>query len=422
MMREALGIRGKLPAPGVRRACRLARSVGAWQGHIRRIVIAALVVFACAPAAASARDRFDTRVLARVPSPGYPALSLVAPDGTIYVGSFENPAGDSLPSKVFALAPDGRLVRSYTVPGQDLAAEHGVQVAAIDADGLLYLLDQHPARILTLDPRTGRFGYYGAFHDVPTCKASGRAGDCSATLLDNEPEPDYGAWGTDGSLYVTDYTQGLIWRLPPGGGNAEVWLTDPVIDGGLFGPAGLVLLPDHRTLLFSTGTNGPTTIGSNPTAGGLYRVTIGPNGKPTGLTKLWQSGPREAPDGFAVSAAGNVYLTLVGPAANQIVELSAHGDELARYPSPLQNLTMSVPFDEPSSAQFAGQSLIVTNQSYLAGDTSHMALLEVYTGEAGMPIYVPAKPAAAQPRVTKHRRSKHRHRHKHVSQRRAARR
>jgi hypothetical protein len=151
-----------------------------------------------------------------------------------------------------------------------------------------------------------------------------------------------------------------------------------------------VLKPDQRTLLFSSGTNGPTTIGSDPTAGGLYQVTIGPNGKPAGLTKLWQSGPREAPDGFALSAAGNVYMTLVGPAANQIVELSPNGQELARYPNPLQNLTMTVPFDEPSSAQFAGRSLIVTNQSYIAGDRSHMALLDVYTGEDGMPLYAPA--------------------------------
>src|SRR5438876_4758595 len=112
----------------------------------RRLALAALVALGCALAAvpASARERFDTRVLAHVPSPGYPALSLVAPDGTIYVGSFENPAGDSLPSKVFAYAPDGHLIRSYTVPGQDLAAAHGVQVAAIDSSGLLYLLDQTP--------------------------------------------------------------------------------------------------------------------------------------------------------------------------------------------------------------------------------------------------------------------------------------
>jgi sugar lactone lactonase YvrE len=396
------------------------KSGGQLRPFSRRLTAAALAVLACLAAAApaAARERFDTRVLAHVPSPGYPALSLVAPDGTIYVGSFENPAGDSLPSKVFAFAPNGHLIRSYTVPGQDLAASHGVQVAAIDSKGLLYLLDQTPSRILTLDPRTGKFGYYGSFHDVPTCTASGRTSDCSATILDNAPEPDYGAWGTDGSLYVTDYTEGLIWRVPPGGGNAEVWFTDARIDGGLFGPAGLVLLPDHRTLLFSTATN---TISSDPTAGGLYKLKIQPNGTPGALTKVWESAPREAPDGFALSSAGNVYLTLVGPAANQIVELSPSGSELARYPSALENATMSVPFDEPSSAQFAGQSLIVTNQSYFEGNTDHMALLDVYVGEPAMPIYVPG--AGTSTGTTQHTaKAKAKRRHRHARHRRKHRR
>ncbi|MGZ4202905.1 MAG: SMP-30/gluconolactonase/LRE family protein, partial [Thermoleophilaceae bacterium] len=372
----------------------------AGMGHRGRLrfALAAWLALACALAAgpAAARERFDTRVLAHVPSPGYPALSLVAPDGTIYVGSFENPAGDSLPSKVFAFAPDGRLLRTYTVPGQDLAAAHGVQVAAIDSSGLLYLLDQTPARILTLDPRSGRFGYYGSFHDVPACMAAGATSDCSQTILDNPPEPDYAAWGTDGALYVTDYEEGLIWRVPPGGGNAAVWFTDPRIDGGLFGPAGLVLMPDKRTLMFSSGTGGPTSIGSDPTAGALFKLDIRPDGRPGTLTKIWDSAPREAPDGFALSAAGNVYLTLVGPAANQIVELSPQGRELARYPSPLQNATMTVPFDEPSSAVFDGQSLIVTNQSYFAGNRNHMTLLDVYVGESGMPAYQPRSAVSGQ--------------------------
>jgi sugar lactone lactonase YvrE len=387
-------------------------SEGQLRSFSRRLVLgAALLLALMAASPALARERFDTRVLAHVPSPGYPALSLVAPDGTIYVGSFENPAGDSLPSKVFAFAPDGRLIRTYTVPGQDLAAAHGVQVAAIDSKGLLYLLDQTPARILTLDPRSGRFGYYGSFHDVPSCTAAGRTSDCSDTLLDNAPEPDYGAWATDGSLYVTDYTQGLIWRVPPRGGNAEVWFTDRRIDGGLFGPAGLVLLPDHRTLMFSGGTKGPSAVGSDPSAGAMFELGIRPDGRPGALLKLWESAPREAPDGFALSASGNVYLTLVGPAANQIVELSAAGKELARYPNALQNATMTVPFDEPSSAEFAGQSLIVTNQSYFAGDTSHMALLDVYAGEPGMPVYVPRPAAKPRKKVSHRRRKRHRRQH-----------
>src|SRR5205807_3399643 len=114
---------------------------------------AAVVAFAVATSASGqgsgGRARFDTRVLAHIPSPGFGAASLVAPDRTIYVGSFENPAGDSLASKVFAFAPDGTLRRTYTISGQNLSSPHGVQVAAVDRSGLLYLLDQSPPRVLT---------------------------------------------------------------------------------------------------------------------------------------------------------------------------------------------------------------------------------------------------------------------------------
>ncbi len=202
---------------------------------------------------AQARARFDIQVLAHVPAPGYPALTLVAPDRTIYVGTFYGASGgDNGPSKVFAYSPGGSLERTYTISGQTPGASHGIQVAARDANGLLYLLDQAPARVLTLDPRTGVQTTYATFADVPTCTAAPTAADCSDTVQDNPPEPDYAAWGPDGSMYVTDYQQGLIWRVPPGGGQAHVWFTDPQIDGAVFGPAGIVLMPDRHTLMFDT--------------------------------------------------------------------------------------------------------------------------------------------------------------------------
>ncbi|MEA2423296.1 MAG: hypothetical protein QOF55_2395 [Thermoleophilaceae bacterium] len=357
----------------------------------RTLVLGAVIAAVCGAAApAQARDRFDTKVLARVPTPGYPALSLVAPNRTIYVGTFTNAMGsDTGPSKVFAFAPDGQLTREYTVEGQTPGASHGVQVAAIDAKGRLYLLDQHPARVLILDPATGKQTTYGTFKDVPPCLPGAATADCSATTMDNEPEPDYAAWGTDGSLYVTDYLQGLIWRVPPGGGEAKVWLTDPQLDGSQFGPAGIVLMPDHKTLMISTSAGGVATPG-DPTTGKLYTVPIGVDGKPGTLKKLWESGPREGPDGFALAASGNVYLALVGPGANQIVEIAPDGKELARAPGdPNANSQMEVPFDSPSSVQFDGQRMIVTNDAFFSGDQTHMVVFDVFAAEPGEPVFVP---------------------------------
>jgi sugar lactone lactonase YvrE len=365
-------------------------------GRRTRVAVALAVVLvlglALAPAA-GARKRFDTKVLAHVPSPGYPALSLIAPDRTIYVGTFTNAAGtDTGPSKVFAFSPTGKLLRTYVIKGQTSGAAHGVQVAAIDRYGVLYLLDQNPSRVLKLNPRTGKQTTYATFRDVQPCVPGMTPADCGDTVSDNPPEPDYAAWGTDGSLYVTDYTQGLVWRVPVGGGTAHVWFTDPRLDGSLFGPAGIVMMPDHHTLLLDTSAGGVTSPDS--TTGELYKLPIHPNGRPGTLRKLWESGPKEAPDGFALARSGNIYMALVGPQVNQLVVISPAGKELARFPKDNSgNNGSSVPFDEPSSVQFDGKRLIVTNDAYFSGDQSHFVLFDVFAGETGAPVFVPGRKA-----------------------------
>src|SRR3954471_20329969 len=113
---------------------------------LRRLLPTACCLLVLTPPVAAARPKWDTTVLARVPPPGYPALSLVAPDRTIYAGTFTSASGDDTgPSKVFAFSPDGHLDREFTIAGQTPGTAHGVQVAAIDTANRLYLLDQHPA-------------------------------------------------------------------------------------------------------------------------------------------------------------------------------------------------------------------------------------------------------------------------------------
>ena len=97
------------------------------------LIVAALLM---APAVALARPRGDVRVLALIPRPGYPALPHVL-GHRIYEGTYDNPFGDSTPSRVFEYTSAGALLRSWTVQGQDLSKPHGVQVAANDAVGLL---------------------------------------------------------------------------------------------------------------------------------------------------------------------------------------------------------------------------------------------------------------------------------------------
>jgi hypothetical protein len=208
----------------------------------------------------------------------------------------------------------------------------------------------------------------------------------------------------------------VIWRIPPGGGPARIWLADRRLDGGPFGTACLTLMSDHHTLLFDQASNGG--LGSlNPTTGKLYTVPIQADGSAGPLTQLWESGPADAPDGCALAASGDIYLALVG-ASNQIVELSPSGTEIARFGQQFTGTnTSSVPFDSPSGVAFDGTRLIVANQSYFAGSKANQALLALETGEPGATVYVPSQTSAAKPPAHRtrhrHKRRHHRRRHRH---------
>ena len=325
-----------------------------------------------------------------VPNPGFPAHTYVHPDGRVYEGTYDNPAGDSVPSRVFeyeAPADDhGTLVRSWTVQGQNLGGPHGVQVATSDRFGRLILLDKSPPRILALDRATGE----------QTTLAYFPAGAV----------PNYAAWDTDRNLYVTDYEGAIIWRLREGSNRVTAWLSGPVLDGLMFGTTGIVLSADHRSFVVSQQSEAGLGAG-NPTTGRLLRIPITADGSAGPVSQIWESQPFDGPDGFAISASGAFYVTLL--VTNQIAVIGPDGTERERFPpNPLTGANGSaVPFDNPSSARFLGTRLMVANQSYIMGDPTHMAILDVETDEAGLPEYVPPPPKAAKKAKAKKKKKKH---------------
>ena len=85
------------------------------------LAAAGIAVTLAAPgAAAPAREKWDTKVFAKVAAPGYPAYVFVHRNGLVYGGTYTNPSGDSSPSIVREWGRHGQLLRSWTVPGQDL--------------------------------------------------------------------------------------------------------------------------------------------------------------------------------------------------------------------------------------------------------------------------------------------------------------
>jgi len=111
-------------------------------------------------------------------------------------------------------ADEARPVVGDDWAGQrDRPTDHGA--------GRLVLLDKDPPRVLTLDPLTGVQDTIATFPSGAT--------------------PNYAAWGPDNALYVTDYTEPIIWRIPPGGGTPQQWFTDPQLNGGMFGTTAILL-------------------------------------------------------------------------------------------------------------------------------------------------------------------------------------
>lgn len=318
-----------------------------------------------APAAAS--QKWDTRVFARVPSPGFPAYVHAHTNGRVYAGTYVNGDATGIPSRVYEWSRGGQLLRSWPVPGQVLDGEQGVQVATQTRRGRLVVLETSTRSVLTLDVRSGAWRRVARF---PAASV-----------------PNYATWGPKGALFVSDYHQPVIWRIAPGSRTPQRWFTSDALNGSEFGTTGLRYRPGRGDLVIAQQA---VLDGSQlPVNGGIHSLPVRRDGRPGTLTELWQSGPLDLPDGFGIGRSGHLYVALVG--TNQIVELTASGREVDRFPNvPLTGDNGSaIGFDTPCSATFLGTRVLVANQSALAGDAGHQAILAVEVGERGRAPYLP---------------------------------
>jgi sugar lactone lactonase YvrE len=350
----------------------------------------AAAVCACTGVASAAdRAKGDTKLFAPVPAPGAPEPVVIAPDGTVYTATLNAESGDTkAPSKVFAFTPDGKLERTYDIKGQDLGAEHGLTGMAMDADGYLFIGSLAPPTIYRLDPRTGEQTTYAMLRDVPICGSTVTT-DCSKASQDMKPWPDYIVIAPDGSIYETDSLQALIWKVPPGGGQGRVWMTDSRLQSLLgppaFGPSAMKLGPDQRTLYFTT-VEGPTGDG-DPSAGRIWKLPIHPDGTPGPLQQFYVAQSADAPGGMGFAKSGDLYVTLSG--SNAIAQVGPDGKEKARFPDPVTNMTFTPPLDSPLDVAFRGNSLLVANSAFLSNSASSFAILDVFVGEPGYDVLRP---------------------------------
>src|SRR2546426_1203499 len=329
------------------------------------VVVAGLTVTAASiNARGRARPIGDIEVFATLPYPGHPG-GLAVDGRTLYVDTsnadFDRPFDTS--DEIWALRLDtGEPVPTgmnpIQVARQASAQTMGLLGMALDAQGRLYIADMN-GRVLRVDPDTGLDEVYGT---IPTNT------DTSFTDM-----PGFVVFDAAGNLYVSDWSAPVIWRVPPGGGQASLWFTDPRL-AGTYGAnvAGIALDPSGQNLYIAAGTQeGQIAIYrlplANPDALHLQEfhrytdfVMMPCEPDPKVQTIACAIMPTFGAGGIAFGASGNLYVALFSK--QQFSILRPDGTEALRFPSSEENMMRDVPVNGPFGLAFDGRgSLLVAN-------------------------------------------------------------
>jgi streptogramin lyase len=306
----------------------------------------------------------DIEVFATLPYPGHPG-GLAVDGRTLYVDTsnadFDRPFDTSDEIWAYNLdsaKPIASQLNPIQVPRVAPVQTMGLLGMALDAQGRLYTADMN-GRVIRVDPRTGAQDVYAT---IPTST------DTSLTDM-----PGFVAFGRDGNLYVGDWSAPVIWRVPPGGGEAEPWFVDPRL-AGTYGAnvAGLTLDPAGEDVYIAAGTQeGQIAIYRLPLAHPdalhleeFHRYTdfvFMPCPPDPDLQLVACSlMPAFGAGGIAFGASGMLYVALF--AKNQFSILAPDGSEALRFPSPEENTERDIPVNGPFGLAFDGRgSLLVAN-------------------------------------------------------------
>ena len=199
--------------------------------------------------------------------------------------------------------------------------------------------------------------------------------------------PDYAAWGPDGSLYVTDYQQAVIWRIPPGGAG-PIWLAARRLDGGTFGTA---CIRSARSAHSSCSTRHQTAAprARRPATGKLLRWRSSPAAGRDRCNRSGRADPRMRRTAAPCRPATS---TSPGGGSNQVVELDANGHELgALRPAVHGHRHFLGALRLTVGAGLPGHRAAGRQQAYFDQNTANQALLNVATGEPGGAIRAPPR-------------------------------
>jgi len=329
----------------------------------------------------------DVKVLSYVPpSTGYPeGIAVKGPKIYVAGPATYGTAGDGTPSRVFTFdISGGNATAVYPIQGEDLNQDHGNSCIAFDGAGRLYVVNLQLG-IVRMDLRSGRQDIYAPpLPNLYPCGTVGPEEPCSPTLYDAPPFANDIAFDDAGNLYLTDSQQATIWRIPPGGGQPQIWFQDSRLDGPV-GPNGLRLSPDRTRIFFSVTAEGRAEDGTL-LGGKIYSLPLVANPSAQQLL-VFHSYNGEAPDGIAFGKSGKLYVALALPFNSGVSILNPDGTETARFHN---TDDPTFPFDSPANIAFNNKgSIVITNHAFATHLAIHMVILDVFVDDRESPLVKP---------------------------------
>ena len=220
----------------------------------------------------------------------------VGPDNNIYVASFgfNQNGGVTGLGQLFVFNPDGRFLRQVSIAG---SSPHPLGIAFHPQTGALLVADFGGGQVLSVDPRTGASQVF-----MTVTGSSGLNGI---------------AFDQAGNVYVSDSSQGIIWKTGAAGGAGTAWVTDPLLTTAgtpPFGANGLAF--NHAGNALFVANTGNDTVVEIP-------VTNGTPGK----AAIFVNSINGA-DGLTIDASDNLWV--VANQSDEIDVVSPSGKLLAR--------------------------------------------------------------------------------------------
>ena len=269
------------------------------------------------------------------PGEAYPEGIDADAEGNVYVVTVGANKPDTSPGSLFVFDPNGKLLRTVHTEG---TSPWLLDLRFQPNTGKLLVVDYHNPKVFAVDPKTGATSVF-------------------MTVTGEHPGLDGLTFDADGSVYVTDAHQGIIWRVGKEGGAATAWVTSPLLKPTRPPPAiganGLAFNNDH-TALFVANTAQDT----------IVKVPVSGSPLEPGTPEVFVNRAGGGPDGIIIDEHDNLWI-----ACNQSDEVMVVEPKQGRVIAKLGDFGgidedgAPIGFLWSNSLVFHGDDVLVTNLS-----------------------------------------------------------